>query len=1189
MSIRNITLAAGVSIAVSVAAFGQPGAGYVFQLPGQNSSSGQIVGYPYAANPLSASVNTLGPNGTYQIVSKPDGTGYYVLGSNLQIANPGFTTFTSVNGISATPTAVAASPDGKYAVVGAGDVYVISASSYQVLLNATTGGSVIGVAISQDSQNAFVLSNAPQGSVVTQISLATMAKVGTPLALTGGATTIAFSPLGLLYVGAVNRVFEINPATLTVTTPNGAMTPNATPGPLHFTPDGTTLYFANVTSNITGGSIVQITLATYGVTSWPPENGTSPSPIDDVLIAGNGRIFAISYSTTTLYDVSTSPLSMAVSSLNSVLNNQAQNVLGAAVSNELPSSLYLYLVIGSSGGQNSLYRITLSTNQVSTQVNASLSGGILEFVEVPPQSGAASFIQSNSTQTVAQGATSLPLIAQVLDLTGRPIFNLPVSFTTPASNGIVITTPTPTTNANGFVQTTVVAPAVQGTYTITLTAGTANTSFTITVPQVGGGTGPTGPGGVSQVTIVTGNGQLIPQGYSTSNGCNGDPLTILVTDVNGVPLPGVSVSWSVTSGTGNLATYYNCNNSNTPLNTTDANGLARTDFVGQLPAGQFDFEEETIVASTPYGSASFTEVEYAFSQNPSTPEFPPTIELLTPTVDTSRTVTVAEGSVAQNAVTALLLANSVPQLNCPNPVPNLGCPIPGVAIRIVDPNNIPNQSPYASCQGSTLSDQTGTAHCSVVATCGSGLGSFPVAWMIGDQVSFGGTVVVTGGSAQNLAIVSGNNQTGPAGQALTAPLVAAVTDGCGNPVPGAQVSWAVTSGSATLSKVSGVSGSSGQVSAYVTFGSAAGAVTVTVTYGTSSTQTFALTSQAVVTSMTKLNGDNQTVTVGNAFPQSLTVQIKDANGNPISGATIAFAVTSGNATVNPTTATTNSQGTASTIATAAQSPGSIVVTASYLSVSATFSLTALAQGPVVTAVNFQNAASFQTGLVPCGLATATGSGLAPGITGTISGASFLSPLPDTLNGLSLTVNGVPAPIYQISNTSGKQQVTFQTPCEVTPSTNATVVITLNGGTTTVPGVTILQVQPGIFYSTGTNGTPYGAVIDSNGHYVSATNPAIRGQNYYMIATGLGQVTPATATDSLGINNQTVNFTAVVGVSNLGAPIFEQIYQPDAIGIYIIGFTIPLTNPAGVDQPLALAVIVNGQTIFGNPVYLNSVQ
>ncbi len=1208
MSIRNVTLAASVFIAASVAASGQAatacsaatacGNGYVFQLPGKNTANGQIIGYPYAANPLTASINALGPNGTYQIVPKPDGTGFYVLGASLQIANPTFTNFTSINGIAATPTAVAVSPDGNYAVVGAGDVYVLSASSNQILLDTTTGGSVVGIAISQDSQNAYVLSNAPYGAIVTQISLPTKTKVGSPLQLTGGATSIAFSPLGLLYVGAVNRVFEINPTTLTVT-PNGTMTPNATPGPLRFTPDGTTLYFANTTSNVTGGSIVQITLATYAMNSWPPENGSSPTPIDDVLIAGNSRIFAISYSTTTLFDVSTSPLSMAVSSLNNILNNQAQNVLAAAVSNELPSALYLYLLVGN-GGQPVLYRVTLATNTVSTQVSAGMSGGILQFVGVPPQSGAGSFVQYNSTQTVAQGATSLPLIAQVLDLTGRPIFNLPVTFTTPSGNGIVINSPTPTTNANGYVQTTITAPATQGTYTVTLTAGTANTSYTITVPGTGG-TGGTGTGGTSQISIVSGNGQLVAAGFSTSSGsCNGtlqtgDPLAVLVTDVNGVPLSGVLVTFSVTSGTGNLATAYDCAYPNASVIGPNANsfytdpaGIAYANFVGQLPAGQNDFEDDTIVASSPYGSVSFTEVEYATTQNINSPVFPPQITLLTPTVDTSRTVSVPVGGVAQNGATASIFATSVPELNCPNST-STSCPIPGVSIRIIDPNNIPTQSPYASCQGSTLSDQTGTAHCNVVATCGAQPGSYSVIYAVGDSADFPGTVVITKGSAQNLAITSGNNQNGFAGLPLQLPLVATVTDACGNPVSGAQVIWAVTQGSATLSKVSGTSGSGGQVSAYVTFGSAPGPVQVTATYGTSSIVTYTLTSQAVVSSMTILNGNNQTVTVGGAFPQSLTVQIKDSSNNPIAGATVNFAVTAGTGSVNPTSAVTDSQGRAFTIATSSTNPGPITVTASYASVSTTFSLTAVAQGPVVSAANIQNAASFQSGLVPCGLATATGSGLAPGITGTVSGASFLAPLGYSLNGLSLTVNGLPAPIYQLSNTNGKQQVTFQTPCEVTPGSNGTVVITLNGATSTVNNVSILQAQPGIFYSIGSNGTNYGEVIDSNGNYVTATNPAKRGQNYYIIATGLGQVTPAASTDSVGVNGQNVAQQVIVGVSNFGVPVLAAYYQPGVVGIYVIEFTIPLTNPSGVDQPLALAVVVNGQTIFGNTVYLNSVQ
>jgi len=1183
MSIRNVTLAAGVCLAASLAAFGQPGVGYLFQLPGQNSSSSTpIYGYPYAANPLTPTIDTLGPNGTYQVVAKPDGSGFYVLGTTLQIANQSFTNFTTVNGISGAPTAVAASPDGNYAVVGAGSVYVLSASSYQVLLNTTTNGTIVGIAISRDSKYAYVLSNGPGASYVNQINLQTKSNVGSALVLTGDATSISLSPLNLLYVTAVNRIFEIDPVLLQITT-GGTMTPNGTAGPLRFTPDGTTAYCVNQSSQVSGGALYQITLATHSVAFWPTVNPTPPTPLDDVIVAGNGRVFAVSYSATTLYDVVTAPLGLTVSSLNTILN--AQGVQEAAVSTELPSALYLYLLIAN-GGQENIYRVNLASNQISAQASAATSGGPMEFVGVPPQTGAGSFLQFNNNLTVSQGATSVPLVARVLDLTGRPIFNLQVSFTTDPTNGVIINTPNPTTNADGYVQTTITAPSAQGTYTINLTAGTANTTFTINVPGVGGTGGP-GPNGVTQVTIVTGNGKLVQTGFGTQG--DGDPLTVLVTDVNGKPLPGVTVTFNVTSGTSNVVSYYNADN--TPGTTTDAKGLARSDFEAQTPAGGNDFEVETIVASTPYGSVSFYEVEYAYIiLGTSNPAFPPTVQIQAPSFPYN--VTVPVGGVAQNAVSALILANSVPQLNCPNAVQNLGCPIPDVAIRIVNDPATLAPSPYATCNsGSTLSDSnTGTAYCNVQSTCsGAGPGTYTVYFEVGDFRGFQGSVTITPGTAQALAIVSGNNQTGNAGTPLQFPLVATVTDACGRAVTGGQVVWKVTQGSATLSNVVSTSGSSGQVSAQVTFGQAPGTAQVTATLGNAFVVTFSITSQAVASTMTILNGNNQTTPVNTSFPQTLTVQLKDQSNNPIPGVSVTFLVTSGNGNTNPTSSPTDSQGRASTTVTAGASPGAMVVTANYSSVSASFSLTVVPQGPVVAAASFQNAASFQTGLVPCGLAVATGSGIAPGIVGTVSGASFFGPLQYTLNGLSLSVNGVPAPIYQLSNTNGKQQVTFQTPCEVAPSTNGTVVIQLSGATTSVTGVLILAAQPGIFSYTGSDGNPDGYVISADdGSYVTAANPAKRGHNYYIVCTGLGQVSPATSTDSTGLG-QSVVLPVIVGLSGGGVSVVSATYQTGEIGIYAVGFTIPLTNQTGPNQPLVLGVSVNGNVVFSNTVYLPQVQ
>ena len=128
-------------------------------------------------------------------------------------------------------------------------------------------------------------------------------------------------------------------------------------------------------------------------------------------------------------------------------------------------------------------------------------------------------------------------------------------------------------------------------------------------------------------------------------------MRVLVTDVNGAPLSGVAVSFAVTSGTGNLVN---------PATLTDANGLAQSDFFAQTPANGNDFEYDTIVATTPYGAVSFTQISYAtFIIGSSSPAFPPTVTILTPT-DPDHIVTVAEGSVAPNAFTAQILAISIP-------------------------------------------------------------------------------------------------------------------------------------------------------------------------------------------------------------------------------------------------------------------------------------------------------------------------------------------------------------------------------------------------------------------------------------------------------------------------------------------------------------------------------------------------
>ena len=1198
---NRIIPTACVCLAVSLSASGQnnQGSGYVFELPGPTSASGQFyysVGTA-TAFPTSPTAAPSGPAGLFQIIPRPDGGQFYLVNpGNLQTVDPTFTHFGNVT-LDQPPTAVTVTPDGKHVLVGTDQFYIIDATTNQSVANLPLPGPPnfssdqpsgsppcpsCWIAVSPDSSTAYVLTNGSNPKV-TAFNLNTHTQITSPPALSlpfADATGIAISPLGLLYVTAANRIYEINPATLTIT-PGGTVQLSFWPARLKFTPDGTTAFAVNYTPATGGESLMEFTPANYGVSYWPAFNAIlhpfvpgTPSPtFSDVFVASNSRAFALSSAnpSATLYDVSFSPLNAAVSLIGANTNVPVNNVNSAAISNEVPAAQYLYLL----NNQN-VVRISLgASNAAASQTNPS-STGTLEFVLVPPETGAASFLQFNNHQTPAAGAISAPLIARVLNSAGQPVFNTPVSFApdaTSATAGLVVQTPNATSNADGYVQTTVTAPTAAGNYNVIATAGAATATFALTVACTGtacsSGTG-TGTGnGSSQVTIVSGNGQLVP---STSPICT-LPLFLQVTDTSGSPLQGVQVTFTSTTGLTNLFPS---------TATTDKNGLASTSCGVQSLTGGPAFQPDTIQASTPYGLVNFTVTQVQVPPNAT--ETAVVIEpsnLVNPN-DTTNTFNVAEGSVLQNAFAARVHTNI-----------GVSTAIPGVGMDILAPDQI-TSSTAAKCQAAPVSDATGTVTCSIVAAC-QAPGVSQVYFEVGGYTGFAGAINITPGTASKLNKTSGDAQHGTPGQTLPLALQVTVTDACGSPAPGNTVKWSVSpSNGGTLVNTTTVSNSSGQVSTQVTLGQVAGTVTVTASFGTS-TAAFTLTNQIVASGISLVSGGGQTALVGQGFAQPVVFLAHDASGNPVAGAAVNFSATNG-ATVSPGSGFTNAQGLASITVTAGTGVGNVVVTATLGSFSTTATLTVQPPGPAITASSFVNSASGAVGLVACGLGSVFGNGIAPNVQGVVSGLNPIGPLPYSLpqgatNGFSMTINNIPVPIQALANQNGQQQANFQTPCEVQPGP-ATVVVTANGATVTVTGVQVLQAQPGQYPSPvqGTAGVTYGAIISAtDGSLVTLTNPAHRGQNYYLIATGLGQVSPAAQTDSVGVAGQNVVLPVVVGIDDRGVPVISAQYAQGAIGAYLVEFQIPSDAPTGTNQHLALAVTINNQLVFGNTLTLPAVQ
>jgi uncharacterized protein (TIGR03437 family) len=552
-------------------------------------------------------------------------------------------------------------------------------------------------------------------------------------------------------------------------------------------------------------------------------------------------------------------------------------------------------------------------------------------------------------------------------------------------------------------------------------------------------------------------------------------------------------------------------------------------------------------------------------------------------------ITVGEGDVLTNAIVMEVFTGTSPV----TPIPNIG-------MRLADPTNIFNNSTVASCQNNPLSDTGGMVHCNLVVSCQAGITSVGIQPIVGElrQVPPTGlTLNIVKGSSRTIGILSGNNQTGNAGQTLGQALVATVTDNCGVPVSGVPVTWKVTQGSASLVNTVSTSDLGGHVSTKLALGQIPGTVNVTASLGASSQVNFTATNNVSVGSLTLVSGSGQTAIVSQGFAQPLIFVVKDTNGNPVPGIQVNFSVASGSASLGASSAVTTSAGQASVTVTAGATPGPVTIQASYSTFTAAASLTVQAKGAVLTPSSFTSSASGKTGIVACGIATATGAGLASSVSGTVLGNPLNplgGPLPYTLAALSISVNGIPAPIYWISNSNGVQQVTFQTPCE-TVAGSATVTVITNGGTassatTTITGVQAFAAQPGIFTYAGPSSTLYGTVIRPDGSYVSPSNFAHRGETNYLVATGLGVTTPAAITGSTG-TGQTIPLSQIlVGINNAGVPVVSAQYVSGAIGVYYIGFQIPDSAPTGPNQVLALGEIVGGQTIFdGQGALLPGVQ
>ena len=768
-------------------------------------------------------------------------------------------------------------------------------------------------------------------------------------------------------------------------------------------------------------------------------------------------------------------------------------------------------------------------------------------------------IVGGSNQSGLPGAQlPVPLLATLLDASGNPAPNVPVLWQSvnASLNGVVYTS-----TSSGTVSAIASLGLAAGPAQVVLRTANGSLQTVFNFSVTGSSTTPTQPtqpvsgqGVPAAIHITGGNNQSGAPGARLPA-----PLAAQVVDAYGNPLPYVQVTWQAAN----------------PQAVSLSNIASTSDVNGNVSA----------IATLGSATGSTQVFLSAVGGSVSTP-FGPT---LGSNIQTTFNLTVSQ--IQPGAVRILSGNNQTVRPGSPFPLPLTaqvediyGNPMPNVPVVW---QSLTPQSVQLSGFTSTT-DSNGSV--AAVAIAGSTLGAAQVQLRTangGLQTFFALTVSTPQPAA--LQIVSGNNQSGPPGAQLPAPLMARVVDANGNPVPNVQVVWTAVGQSVSLGQEVAVSDANGLVSATATLGSATGFAQVQLQLASVPIQTvFSLQTVLSVTGVGIVAGGNQQANPGAAFAQPLVAQVFTSGGSA-AGLQVQFA--SAGAPVvfsNNGVAITDSNGHATISVQAGPISGIAVVTASTGGFSTAVNLTIQA---VASTLSFLNGASGQPGPIsPTEIVAMYATGVAPGLQGCVSPNQAAGPQPLLLAGDSVQfMNGAyqaAVPIFAVCNQGGQQYVVVEAPADLPPGVTS-VTVQVSGAIAAQGTSATAAASPGILETTMSDGVQRALLQRRDGSYVSLENPAQPGDRLRAFVTGLGS--PVTRSGVVLATNQT-------GIAGDPAPPPNQVtveiagqspsrvsadYSTDDIGVYVVTFSVPSGVPSGPNVPFTVTTVLNGQTLAGD--------
>ncbi len=493
--------------------------------------------------------------------------------------------------------------------------------------------------------------------------------------------------------------------------------------------------------------------------------------------------------------------------------------------------------------------------------------------------------QTGSTGTTLPNA--LTVLASNLN-SGVGNSGVTVSFSDGGAGG-TFGTPAAVTGSNGMASTTYTLPPNAGTITITVTStGYTSTTFTEIATS----------GSVQALTATAGNNQSGGTGTTLPTA-----LTVTATN-NGIPVSGVSVTFSDNSAGGSFGT---------PTVITGTNGTASTTYT--LPSTA---QTVTISAtSAGYNSATFTETADTLALSP----------------NGGNNQTGGIGTTLPVALTVLASSD--------------GSPASGVSVSFTD-----------NGAGGTFGTPTATTGANGIASTTYKLpANAQTVSITASSAGYTSATFTEIAAVCAISATAGNNQSGM--ESTTLPTALSVSATCsGAPESGVSITFTDGGAGGSFGTPTATTGAGGTASTTYTLPASVEVITITAANPDYTSATFTETSTPTVTSLSDVSGQKQTGTVGTALPLPIVMKAKNASGKVVSGAPITFTDGGAGGSFSPNPAITGSNGQASTTYTLPTKAKSITITGADGSVSVRTNETAVA-GPATTLADI--AGNNQTG------------------------------------------------------------------------------------------------------------------------------------------------------------------------------------------------------------------------------------